>query len=100
MPSRILRRQKRRKSRTHRNLRQPASCQGQRGRSGAGGRRASHYQRKVEGDALVTRPQAGRALCEGAILRYVDPEGIEKWERAVKRERKKMRAALDQLLGR
>jgi hypothetical protein len=56
--------------------------------------------RKVEADALVTRPEAGRGLCEDAIRRYVDPEGIEKWKRAVKRERKKMRAALDQLLGR
>ena len=56
--------------------------------------------RKVEADALVTRPPAGRALCEAAILRYVDLTGIEKWKRAVKRERKKMRIALDQLLER
>jgi len=57
-------------------------------------------RKKVEGDALVTRPQAGRALCEAAILRYVDPNGIVKFERAVRRERKQMRAALDRLLGR
>jgi hypothetical protein len=56
--------------------------------------------RKVEADALVTRPEPGRALCEAAILKYVDPNGIEKWKRAVKRERKEMRAALDRLLGR
>jgi hypothetical protein len=54
----------------------------------------------VEADALVTRPQAGRALCEAAIRKYVDEDGIEKFERAVKRERKQMRAALDRLLGR
>ena len=56
--------------------------------------------RKVEADALVTRPDAGRALCEAAIRRYVDDDGIKKFERAVKRERKQMRAALDRLLGR
>jgi hypothetical protein len=54
--------------------------------------------RKVEADALVTRPEAGRALCEAAIRRYVDDGGIKKFERAVKRERKQMRAALDRLL--
>lgn len=33
--------------------------------------------RKVEANALVTRPKAGRSLCEEAILKYVDPAGIE-----------------------
>ena len=56
--------------------------------------------RKVEADALVTRPQAGRGLCKAAILRYVDEGGIKKHERAVKRERKQMRVALDRMLGR
>lgn len=59
-----------------------------------------HGRKKVEADALVTRPQAGRALCEAAILRYVDEGGIKKHERAVKRERKQMRVALDRMLGR
>ena len=31
-------------------------------------------ERKVEGDALMTRPQAGRELCEAAILSYVDED--------------------------
>ena len=56
-------------------------------------------ERKVEADALVTRAPAGRALCETAILQYVDQGGIKKFERAVGRERKKMRAALDRMLG-
>lgn len=33
--------------------------------------------RKVEANALVTRQEAGRSLCEEAILKYVDPAGIE-----------------------
>ena len=32
--------------------------------------------RKVEANALVTRPTAGRELCERAILQYIDTEGI------------------------
>ena len=31
-------------------------------------------ERKVEGDALMTRPQAGRELCEAAILSYLDED--------------------------
>jgi hypothetical protein len=34
-------------------------------------------ERKVEADALVTRPDAGRQLCEDAILRYIDLDGVE-----------------------
>ena len=49
---------------------------------------------------MVTRPQAGRALCEDAILSYVDEDGIARFKRAVGRKRKQMRADLDRLLGR
>ncbi|WP_235920885.1 hypothetical protein [Brucella anthropi] len=35
---------------------------------------AEHGARKVEANALVTRPQAGRQLCRDAILKYVDAE--------------------------
>jgi hypothetical protein len=56
--------------------------------------------RKVEGDALVTRPEAGRGLCEAAILNYVDQDGIARHNRAVGRKRKQMRVALDKMLGR
>ena len=60
--------------------------------------RARFGERKVEADALVTRPQARRQLCEAAILKYVDRDGIKRFERAVARKRKEMRLALDRLL--
>jgi hypothetical protein len=55
-------------------------------------------EQKVEGDALVTRPQAGRALCERAIPKYVNQDDITRFERARARLRRAMRQALDQLL--
>ena len=35
--------------------------------------------RKVEANALVVRPEAGRELCREAILEYVDLVGVEEW---------------------
>jgi hypothetical protein len=57
-------------------------------------------KRKVEADALVTRPRAGRAMCQSAVLRYVTEYGIEEFERRVEVEREEMREALDRMLGR
>jgi len=37
--------------------------------------------RKVEANALVTRPEAGRELCRQAILRYVPADAIARYER-------------------
>jgi hypothetical protein len=37
--------------------------------------------RKVEANALVVRPEAGRALCREAIERHIDPSGIEQYHR-------------------
>jgi hypothetical protein len=56
-------------------------------------------QRKVEADALVTRPQAGRELCEMAILQHIDLNGIAEYEHALTQKRQEMRRALDQLLN-
>jgi len=56
-------------------------------------------KRRVEADALVTRPQAGRDLCERAILEYINPDGIARYERARQEKRQEMRQALDQLLS-
>ena len=56
-------------------------------------------ERKVEADALVTRPQAGRDLCREAILRYVDQDGIGRYARAVLEHQQAMRAELDRLLN-
>ena len=55
-------------------------------------------QRKVEADALVTRPQAGRDLCERTILQYIDLDGIAKYEHERRQKRQEMRQALDRLL--
>jgi hypothetical protein len=57
-------------------------------------------KRKLEADALVTRPAAGRRLCEQAILKYVNLGGIAKFERERRRQQQAMRRALDRLLGR
>jgi len=35
--------------------------------------------RKVEANALMSNIAAGRQLCESAILKYIDAEGIERW---------------------
>ncbi len=55
-------------------------------------------ERKVEADTLVVRPEAGRALCESAIMEYVNRDGIEKWQRAQRKKQREMRRALDRLL--
>lgn len=57
-------------------------------------------EKKVEADALVTRPEAGRRLCESAILRYVDEYGIAEFNKAVESARRKMKLALGAILQR
>jgi hypothetical protein len=44
---------------------------------------ALYGARKVEASALVVRPEAGRALCRAAILRYVDETRIPDFEAAM-----------------
>lgn len=39
--------------------------------------------RKVEANALVVRPDAGRQLCRDSIARYIDPPGIVAFEDAI-----------------
>jgi hypothetical protein len=51
-------------------------------------------KRKVEANALVVRPQAGRQLCQDAIERYVSREGIKRYEEWLKGQRLQVRAAL------
>jgi hypothetical protein len=55
-------------------------------------------ERKVEADALVTRPEAGRALCERAILEFIDQDGIDEYKQERLRRQGEMRIALDRLL--
>lgn len=51
--------------------------------------------RKVEANALVTRSQAGRDLCEAAILKYMhDPDLPEQFERDLAPDRAALREAI------
>jgi hypothetical protein len=50
--------------------------------------------RKVEANALVARHEAGRQLCREAILKYIDPDGIRRYQERLREERQKVRAAL------
>src|SRR5262249_25894126 len=43
--------------------------------------------RKVEANALVVRPEAGRKLCRDAILKYVPETAVTKFERRLKLRR-------------
>jgi hypothetical protein len=43
--------------------------------------------RKVEANALVVRPEAGRQLCRSAITRYIDPNGIVDYEDEIEERR-------------
>jgi hypothetical protein len=54
--------------------------------------------RKVEANALVVQPVAGRELCRNAILQYVSTVGIERWQRRVARARNQMRRESRRLL--
>jgi hypothetical protein len=55
--------------------------------------------RKVEANALVVRPAAGRELCRQAILRYVPVTAIEQYERKLAVARDELREAVLSRLG-
>jgi hypothetical protein len=50
--------------------------------------------RKVEANALVARPEAGRELCRQAILRYVPETAISDYRQRLAVEREKLRQAI------
>jgi len=50
--------------------------------------------RKVEANALVARPDAGRALCRQAILRYVPESSIKEYRRKLSAVREELRQAI------
>jgi hypothetical protein len=50
--------------------------------------------RKVEANALVARPEAGRDLCRRAILKYLDLDGIRRYEERLAEERERVKEAL------
>jgi hypothetical protein len=55
--------------------------------------------RKVEANALVVRPEAGRKLCRDAILQYVPADAVARYQRKLAAARAQARDAIAQLLG-
>jgi hypothetical protein len=55
--------------------------------------------RKVEANALVVRPEAGRKLCLDSILRYVPANAVERFERRLKRTRNQAKKEIARLLS-
>ena len=50
--------------------------------------------RKVEANALVVRPEAGRELCRQAILQYVPEDAPARYEAALREPREQLRQAI------
>jgi hypothetical protein len=55
--------------------------------------------RKVEGEALVKVPAAGRRLCRDAILKYVETDAAEQYEEDLAEAREQVRQAVLRLLS-
>jgi hypothetical protein len=55
--------------------------------------------RKVEANALVVRPEAGRALCREAIERHIDPAGVEQYHRELAEKQAEVADIVRQLLA-
>jgi hypothetical protein len=56
--------------------------------------------RKVEANALVVRPEAGRKLCRDAILKYVPANAVERYERRLDHVRQQAHREINRLLRR
>ena len=56
--------------------------------------------RKVEANALVVRPEAGRKLCRDAILNYVPAVAVERYELRLSRVREQARREFGRQLRR
>ena len=54
--------------------------------------------RKVEANALIVRPEAGRELCRQAILKYVSQSAVDAYRRRLSVEQRKVQAAVRRLL--
>jgi hypothetical protein len=50
--------------------------------------------RKVEANALVVRPEAGRKLCRQAILRYLPEDAPADYQAALERHRQRLQAEI------
>jgi hypothetical protein len=54
--------------------------------------------RKVEANALVTRPKEGRQLCRDAILKYIDPDAAQEYAADLAAKRKEVVSHIAELL--
>jgi hypothetical protein len=54
--------------------------------------------RKVEANALVVRPEAGRELCRKAVLQYISDEAVEEYNAKLHKARVAARSQIDALL--
>src|SRR5262249_11972958 len=57
-------------------------------------------KRKVEANALVARPEAGRQLCRAAILKYLDRDAVARYQQELACQQELARAALPAALRR
>jgi hypothetical protein len=55
--------------------------------------------RKVEANALVTRPEAGRELCLDALMRYLPDDAPERYEERLLEPREQVRQAVVRIVG-
>ena len=58
-----------------------------------------HGKRKVEGNALLKNPEAGRDLYRQTILKYIDPDAPLAYERSLEPARETVRAEVQRLLA-
>jgi hypothetical protein len=60
---------------------------------------AQHGARKVEANALVVRPEAGRSLCREAILRYIPEDAVDEYAEQAAVHQAEARDEVIRLLG-
>jgi hypothetical protein len=58
----------------------------------------TYRARKVEANALVVRPEAGRQLCRNTILKYLPADAPERYREALAAHREEAREAIEHRL--
>jgi hypothetical protein len=59
---------------------------------------AKYGVRKVEANALVVAPEAGRALCREAIMKHIDLDGVDEYHAAVEEKRDELAEVISRLM--
>ena len=59
---------------------------------------AEHRPRKVEANALITRPEAALELISNVLDEYIDAEGVERWEAENREASKEAREKVEHLI--